>query len=477
MITSIRTTAAAADAQPPVFHRYVAIGDSATEGLEDPDPRGGYRGWADRLAMIIAAAQAEPLEYANLAIRGLTLDEIRTTQFDRALDMEPDLMTIVGGVNDVLGLRPDFDQLRRDFAAMFGEATARGIRVATLTMPDPAKINPLGGYLRDRMLRLNEITQAEAARYGVAVLALADFEIATDPRMWAADRLHGNPLGHERVAHGLGWLLGIPGEDLSWTAALAPTPAEEVPGRLGGRRGVGPAGLDRARRERVTADLQWARTYFGPWLVRGIRGIPHGLGVTAKRPVPTVVEIEPDDLAELRRGIEPPPVDEPPVEEGVVGAAEPSSADPSVTSPAESAATASADAPTPAQPGLVPLLSVPDARTAVDWYRGAFGAEPVGGPRLGPDGRTEEFELTLGGVRFAVADADPAHNAPAPGFAGTPVTLCLVVGDGGVDTLAARAAVHGAIVDRDPADDPGGRGRSSVLRDPFGHRWLLHRPF
>ena len=52
------------------FRRYVAIGDSSTEGLEDPDGHGGYRGWADRLAQHIADAQDEPLEYANLAIRG-----------------------------------------------------------------------------------------------------------------------------------------------------------------------------------------------------------------------------------------------------------------------------------------------------------------------------------------------------------------------------------------------------------------------
>ena len=49
------------------FLRYVAIGDSTTEGLEDPYPDGsGYRGWADRLAERMA--QASPgLLYANLA--------------------------------------------------------------------------------------------------------------------------------------------------------------------------------------------------------------------------------------------------------------------------------------------------------------------------------------------------------------------------------------------------------------------------
>jgi lysophospholipase L1-like esterase len=61
------------------FRRFVAIGDSTTEGLDDPDGEGGYRGWADRLAEIIANAQAEPLDYANLGVRSLHLSEIRAT--------------------------------------------------------------------------------------------------------------------------------------------------------------------------------------------------------------------------------------------------------------------------------------------------------------------------------------------------------------------------------------------------------------
>ena len=52
------------------FTRYVAIGDSSTEGLDDPDGTGGYHGWANRLAARVAAARKSPLLYANLAIRG-----------------------------------------------------------------------------------------------------------------------------------------------------------------------------------------------------------------------------------------------------------------------------------------------------------------------------------------------------------------------------------------------------------------------
>jgi hypothetical protein len=113
------------------FRRYVAIGDSSTEGLADPDGESGYRGWADRLAEIIANAQAEPLDYANLGVRSAHLSEIRTTQFDAAMAMQPDLFSIFGGANDMLSVTCDFAGIRADLAAIFGEARSRDCTVVT----------------------------------------------------------------------------------------------------------------------------------------------------------------------------------------------------------------------------------------------------------------------------------------------------------------------------------------------------------
>ena len=127
------------------FRRYVAIGDSSTEGLEDPDGEGGYRGWADRLAVIIAYAQAEPLDYANLGVRSLHLSEIRATQLDAAMAMHPDLLSIFGGANDLLSVTCDFAGIRADLAAIFGEARSRDCTVVTFTMPDPSSITPSAG--------------------------------------------------------------------------------------------------------------------------------------------------------------------------------------------------------------------------------------------------------------------------------------------------------------------------------------------
>lgn len=254
-----------------MYRRYVAIGDSTTEGLEDPDGQGGYRGWADRLAQHVADGQTEPLEYANLAIRGLRMSEIRNTQFDDALALRPDLLTVFGGVNDVIAPGCDFAAIRADYVAMFSEARGQDVTVLSFTMPDPAAINPLGRRLRERMFALNDIIRAEGDRYGVLIMDFQRFPVVEDPRLWFDDRLHGNTLGHEVVAAALAWRLGLPGSSETWTELVAGDPVRPRP------------------RQRIAGDVDWTVHYLAPWLGKGIRGISHGRGIEPKRPVPTVV--------------------------------------------------------------------------------------------------------------------------------------------------------------------------------------------
>src|SRR5688572_7835429 len=92
----------------PRWGRYVAIGDSSTEGLDDPDGLGGYRGWADRLAEHIATHQGG-IEYANLAIRGKSTAQIMDEQLPAALALKPNLVTVLSGMNDILNSNFDAD--------------------------------------------------------------------------------------------------------------------------------------------------------------------------------------------------------------------------------------------------------------------------------------------------------------------------------------------------------------------------------
>ncbi|HEX5043783.1 MAG TPA: SGNH/GDSL hydrolase family protein [Candidatus Polarisedimenticolaceae bacterium] len=113
----------------PTYHRYVALGDSSTEGLEDPAPNGHHCGWADRFAQHVARAQEAPLLYANLAIRGRKTRQILEEQLEPALAMRPDLAT---GTNDLI--RRHFDlssviaDLRRLHLSLRGQGATEGLQ-------------------------------------------------------------------------------------------------------------------------------------------------------------------------------------------------------------------------------------------------------------------------------------------------------------------------------------------------------------
>jgi lysophospholipase L1-like esterase len=242
--------------------RYVALGDSTVEGLEDPGPDGVYVGWADRLAVHLDALHPG-LTYANLAVRGLTAGEVRRTQLDRAVSLRPDIAVVVAGVNDVLRPWFDRDALREDLFAMHAALADAGARVATFTMPDMTRVAPLAVVLRRRIETLNDVARQTGSRYGTAVADLAADPLASDPALWHDDRLHANSEGHRRVALALAEVLGVDAGD--WRAPLPPA-AED------GRVVV------------VARELGWVVTHLAPWLWGRVAGRPAEVVRTCKRP-------------------------------------------------------------------------------------------------------------------------------------------------------------------------------------------------
>ena len=247
------------------FERYVAIGDSSTEGLEDPAADGSYHGWANRFAEHVAAAQHTTLLYANLAVRGRKTREVRDEQLAPALAMRPDLATVFAGVNDVVRRSCDVRQVADDLEFMLQSLRDGGATVLTITMPDLSAVVPLAALMRNRLLALNELVRAACARTGAHCVDLAAHAVTHDLRLWHPDRLHANSDGHRRIAAALAESLGLAGHDRWWIEALPPTPAP------------GPVGV-------VAAELRWARDFFVPWIWRHARGISSGDGRVAKRP-------------------------------------------------------------------------------------------------------------------------------------------------------------------------------------------------
>lgn len=248
---------------PHRYHRYVALGDSFTEGVGDIDPSrpNGCRGWADRVAEVLAR-QTPDFGYANLAIRGRKLPAIVEEQVAPAIDLAPDLVTIHGGGNDVLRPKVDLDRL----AATYDEAVARltetGARVVMFTVADPG-LNPVMRLIRGRTAIFNEWVREIAEKHDAIVVDMWRMRGWKVAEIMDADRLHLNPVGHQAIAIAVLDRLGVQ-HDL---APLAVPPVPELP-----------------RRAQRQADLAWARTHFVPWVHRRLTGRSSGDGVEPKRP-------------------------------------------------------------------------------------------------------------------------------------------------------------------------------------------------
>lgn len=246
------------------FERYVAIGDSTVEGLDDPDGSGGYRGWADRLASRLAEEQGSVL-YANLAIRGRTTRQVLQEQLARAVAMKPDLAIVVSGTNDLLRPRFDASSLQHDIETMQRALIDSGATVLTFTLPDLSDIMPLVRLMRARLIAMNDAIRRACATTGALLCDFAQYPVARDRRLWSDDRLHANSAGHARMAEALAHTLGLRGSTTGWADPL-------------------PAIPPRTHREHLAAEWKWMRNHLAPWLFRHARGRSSGDGITAKRP-------------------------------------------------------------------------------------------------------------------------------------------------------------------------------------------------
>jgi lysophospholipase L1-like esterase len=258
-----------ADGTVAPVRSFAALGDSFTEGLDDPRTGGGYRGWADRFAGHLAA-RAPGLRYANLAVRGKMLGEVVSEQLPAAIEMAPELVSIAAGGNDLLRPGADPDLLAEVFDAAVARLAAAGCRVLVITGFDPRTF-PVIRWIRGRVAVYNMHLRGIADRRGCLLVDLWSMPVLLDPRVWSQDRLHLNGEGHRRVALRACETVGITVSG-DWRE---PLPA-----------GRGMARWMTARRE----DARWARQYAMPWVQRRIKGVSTGDGLPPKRPELSVLD-------------------------------------------------------------------------------------------------------------------------------------------------------------------------------------------
>ncbi|MFG3049974.1 SGNH/GDSL hydrolase family protein [Kitasatospora sp. NPDC048239] len=262
----ISRTGPAAPTGPAVYASYVAVGDSFTEGMcDDLLPDGHFRGWADRVADRLAAEQpAGAFRYANLAVRGKLIGQIHDEQLPAATAMRPALVTLAGGLNDVLRPRCDIEQVEDLLGRSATALRATGATVVLFTSTDPTRRMAGSARLLPAIRRMKAFVH-ELGRDdpGIAVVDLFSAPCFDDRRLWAEDRLHLSPEGHRRVAEAVLEALGHPAS-FDWRAPL-------------------PAAAPAGRGARLAADARWLRTHLGPWIGRRLTGRSSGDGRAPKR--------------------------------------------------------------------------------------------------------------------------------------------------------------------------------------------------
>ncbi|MFJ3671614.1 SGNH/GDSL hydrolase family protein [Streptomyces sp. NPDC090106] len=224
--------------RPP---RFVALGDSLTEGVGDP-VGDGWRGWAALLADGLAApggscgsvapgGSGGPVAFTNLAVSGGQTRDVLERQLPKALALRPDLASVVVGVNDTLRCTFDIHAVATRLDRIYAALTAQGTTLITACLPDPGTMLGLPGALSRPLARrqraVNTVVHALSERYGAVHLHAAEGGWTTDRAMWSADRLHPSERGHRQLAARIHALLAERG--LATGAAPSAEPEFPVP--------------------------------------------------------------------------------------------------------------------------------------------------------------------------------------------------------------------------------------------------------
>jgi lysophospholipase L1-like esterase len=176
------------------WKRLVVLGDSVAAGTREPTP--GYRDahGAERVAELL------DVEWHQLAVPGLRLNEIVRTQVGPALDLRPDLAIVAAGGNDALGRSFDERRIAEQLMAVVGPLAVAGALVVTIGLFDLARSGLVppehAPVLAERFDRLDAITRDVVTTLGGLHVENHGHPRSRDPAIFSSDRVHCNVRGH-----------------------------------------------------------------------------------------------------------------------------------------------------------------------------------------------------------------------------------------------------------------------------------------
>ncbi len=251
------------------FNRFIALGDSMTEGMCDEIIDGKYRGWADRVADTLAK-ESSNFSYVNLAIRGKLLHQVIDGQIPEAAKFVTGSDTLISfhaGANDVL--RPNY-QAAEAFAKYergVRDLTSTGATVIVFTVVDRVEGEGKTAKLwHERFSAFNVNVRSVAHKYGARIIEADDAKWLADLRFLAVDRLHLNSDGHWRLSQAVLEKLGK-NFDPAWKIPLPPA-------------------QEKSKARKTAEKTHWIITFVIPWIWRRVRGKSSGDGRSAKYETP-----------------------------------------------------------------------------------------------------------------------------------------------------------------------------------------------
>ncbi|MBS1674862.1 MAG: SGNH/GDSL hydrolase family protein [Actinobacteria bacterium] len=247
--------------------RFVAIGDSFSEGVGDEQPDGGVRGWADLAAQGWADSLGEPISYANLAIRGRLAWPVVEEQLEPALALGPTHLSFNAGGNDMLRPKADIEHIADAFTRVLRRCDETGTTLIVLSGANPSAQLPMASLIQRRG---DELSAAVLRRIDdrpdvLQALNWPDRELSRFV-YWAEDRLHMNANGHHRVAARVIEAVGGSAPPAWWHASTVPA-------------------------ETALSTAAYYRRHVGPWLKRRVTRRSSGDGRAPK--IPDWLEITP----------------------------------------------------------------------------------------------------------------------------------------------------------------------------------------
>ncbi len=229
---------------------------------------GHHRGWADRVADVMATAHPD-FSYANLAIRGKLVKQVIDEQISPALDQVTGPETLISfhaGANDVIrpGYKPEI--VLPQYADAVRRLAASGATIMVFTVLErTGNTGKTAKMWEERFGNFNKNVRAIAAEVGAIVVDANEERSFSDRRFLAFDRLHLNAMGHDRVAQAVLEILNLPFDE-SWRQPLPPAKPE-------------PKFL------RAAVTTLWFITFALPWMWRRARGKSSGDGRSCKYPI------------------------------------------------------------------------------------------------------------------------------------------------------------------------------------------------